>query len=71
MYRILSPYANEVAALVWSQAGNAYVEHVELPLGLLTGRTAHDLDPVSYLRFGGAIFDAGSDRTPDPQGRFL
>jgi hypothetical protein len=55
-FRILRGYPRELAEAVWRADGlNAScVEAVEVPLSRLTTRDAHLLDPVSFLRLGGA-----------------
>lgn len=61
IYSALSPYDELARELAWGNPPDAHVEEVELPLGPLAARIVHDVDAISYLRFGGAIIDAGSE----------
>lgn len=60
-YLALSLQAGRSAGLVLEGTREAHVEHVELPLAPLASRVAHDIEPLSYLRFAGAIIDVAPD----------
>ena len=60
-YLALSLQADRTAGLALGGGREAHVEHVELPLAPLACRFAHDIEPLPYLRFAGAIIDVAAD----------